>query len=145
VNVRDCLLWHEERAKTQSRPTGDTPDVEIRRRKDIAEMERAERQNALESGEIARIDTTCAEWSEQVAQIAARLDALPSRFGSTVASAIGQLLDSTSPESMDELRLTVEVTLTELCDELRDELAAMADDLEDDSASDTESEMEGTK
>lgn len=125
INSKDAIEWRIERAKSEAlKATSETPDVDIRRRREIAEMERAERLNAVEGGEVARIDEMSEAWAEQLTRIGAKLEAIPSRFGMPCSYACAALLTSASPELIEDLRIAIETKLAEAVDELREEIAS---------------------
>lgn len=125
INSKDVLDWILDREKREAgRNTKDTSDTDIRRRREVAEMERAERQNALESGEVARIDEMSSIWRDQVAVICARLDAVPVRFGMPLAHACASIIGDASAQQIEELRKAVEQQLTIAVSEVRTELAS---------------------
>ena len=123
-NSRELFEWRLQRVVTESRPNGEVSDGEIRWRREWADMERAERQNAIESGQVGRIDEMAEKWTDQMLRIAARFDAMPARFGMAVAYACAALVPDATPDLIDEMRKAAEVKLQEAADELRLDIAS---------------------
>ena len=125
INSKDVVDWLIERAKSEaSRNTKEVPDQDIRRRREVAEMERAERANALEAGEVCRIDEISPAWRGQVAGVCSRMDAVPPRFAMPIAYKVAASLGISEAQKIEDIRKLIEAQLALAMSEVRTELAS---------------------